>query len=59
MRLIARKTLNFANRDDQQSFRKYLRRIYENEYNGTFYGKFKCYFFQLAAKIIKSFALSS
>ena len=30
VRLIVRKALNFVNRHDQQSFRKYLR-IYENE----------------------------
>ena len=31
VRLIVRKALNFVNRDNQQSFRKYLRRIFENE----------------------------
>ena len=31
MRLVFRKDLNFVNRNNQQSFRKYLRQIYENE----------------------------
>ena len=42
MRLIVRKTLNFVNRNNQQSFKKYLRQIYENQENKTFYGKFEC-----------------
>ena len=42
MRLIVRKALIFVHRDDQQSFRKYLIRIYEDEQNGTLYGKFDC-----------------
>ena len=29
--LIVRKAFNFVKRDDQQSFRKYLRRICENQ----------------------------
>ena len=31
MKLNVRKALNFVNRDDQQSIKKYLRQIYENE----------------------------
>ena len=30
MRLTVTKALNFVNRDDQQYFKKYLRRIYAN-----------------------------
>ena len=30
MRLIVRKALSFVNRDDQQYFKKHLRRIYAN-----------------------------
>ena len=31
VRLIVRKALNFVNHDNQESLRKYLRRIFENE----------------------------
>ena len=31
MRLIARKALNFVNRNDRQFFKKYLRQLYKNE----------------------------
>ena len=31
VRIIVRKALNLVNRDDQKSFKKYLRRIYESE----------------------------
>ena len=42
MRLIVRTTLNFVNGNNQQSFKKYLRLIYENEENKIFYEKFEC-----------------
>ena len=60
MILSVRKALNFIDRDDQQSFRKYLRWIYENEEKRTSYGMFlTAEFFQLSAKITKTFILSS
>ena len=36
MKLNVRKALNLVNRDDQQSIKKYLRQIYENEQNRAF-----------------------
>ena len=58
MRLSVRKVLNFVNRDDQQSSRKYLGRICENEQHRTFYGSLIAEFFQFSVKTIKSFVLS-
>ena len=53
-RLILRKALKFVNRGDQQSFKKYLRRIYKRPSMEIL----NDYFFQFSAKIMKSFVLS-
>ena len=50
MRLIATKTLNFLNRNDQQSFRKYL---------GPSMESLNADFLQFSAKIIRRLVLSS
>ena len=58
MRLIERKALNFVNHDDQQSFKKYLRRL-KKKTSKIGPSMESADFFQFSAKIINSFVLSS
>ena len=58
MRLIVRKALKFVHLGDQQCFRKYLIWIYKISKIGPM-ESLNAGFFQLLAKIIKSFVLVS
>ena len=58
-RLTVTKALSFVNRNDQQSFRKYLTQILKTSKTGPSMEKFIAEFFQFSAKIIDSFVLSS
>ena len=53
MRLTVRKALSLGNRDNQQSFRIYFRRIYKNSKIGPSTESLNADFFQFLAKLSK------
>ena len=59
MRLTVRKALNFVNHDDQQSFKNIWDKFTKTSNIGHSMEILNAEFFQISAKIIKSFVFSS